>query len=290
MPNTKQLSRSIVLNHMRIALRNAVAEGNDRYGQIMAKTLKALSDSKLYSLTQRHHDEEFGALRSNNVADQKTLIPLQEAYNYLTMLGYIVPKPSPPNAPDGNSFFVTETGKEWAAEADFPLVEDADGYIEYLRTKVQQIDPTIVQYVSEALATYERRTYFASSVMIGAAAEKSVYLLLQAIQHSTTDTVFRSTIQNAMDKRGIPSLLKLIQDAVKRARSNASSPMSYDVFEGVETHLVSLFETIRVQRNDAVHPIVGKVSAEGVRLSLHAFPGACEKLYHLLAWFQSHSF
>jgi hypothetical protein len=56
-------------------------------------------------------------------------------------------------------------------------------------------------------------------------------------------------------------------------------------FEGALTHLSSLFEAIRVQRNDAVHPSTGAVEEDSVRLSYEAFPHAIKKAEALRAWF-----
>jgi hypothetical protein len=45
-----------------------------------------------------------------------------------------------------------------------------------------------------------------------------------------------------------------------------------------------LFEAIRVQRNDAVHPIAGEVNKNKLRLSLLSFPHICKKIYDILNW------
>jgi hypothetical protein len=56
-------------------------------------------------------------------------------------------------------------------------------------------------------------------------------------------------------------------------------------FDGAELHLMSLFESIRVQRNDAVHPKTANVNEESVRFSYDAFPGALQKAEALRKWF-----
>jgi hypothetical protein len=52
----------------------------------------------------------------------------------------------------------------------------------------------------------------------------------------------------------------------------------YDVMEGTTRHLMSLIEYIKVQRNDAVHPMTFQVSADSVRFSLNAFPLTFKKV------------
>jgi hypothetical protein len=56
------------------------------------------------------------------------------------------------------------------------------------------------------------------------------------------------------------------------------------VTEGTEQHLLSFFDSIRVQRNEAVHPNAALVTPSKVQLSLAAFPHACQKVYDLIGW------
>jgi len=51
---------------------------------------------------------------------------------------------------------------------------------------------------------------------------------------------------------------------------------------------MSLFESIRVQRNDAVHPSTANVDEESVRLSYDAFPRSLHKAEALREWFGNH--
>jgi hypothetical protein len=47
---------------------------------------------------------------------------------------------------------------------------------------------------------------------------------------------------------------------------------------------MSLYEAVRVQRNDAVHPMNAIVSEDSVRLLLQSFPYALSKSEELRAW------
>jgi hypothetical protein len=48
--------------------------------------------------------------------------------------------------------------------------------------------------------------------------------------------------------------------------------------------LLSLFDHIRLQRNDAIHPMNFVVSADSVRFSLYAFPMAFQRVEALRQW------
>jgi hypothetical protein len=76
-------------------------------------------------------------------------------------------------------------------------------------------------------------------------------------------------------------LLDSIGDHVARCKNLDS------VFRGSQFHLMSLFESIRVQRNDAVHPKTADVNEESVRLSYDAFPKALQKAEALRMWFDA---
>ena len=61
----------------------------------------------------------------------------------------------------------------------------------------------------------------------------------------------------------------------------------YAVHQGCSEHLISLFEMIRVQRNDAVHPTVGDVNRDKVFLTIQTLPTAISCVYKLIEWFKS---
>ena len=61
--------------------------------------------------------------------------------------------------------------------------------------------------------------------------------------------------------------------------------MPYEVHEGADAHLMAIYEAVRVQRNDAVHPLSAAVSEASVRLLLVGFPYALEKTEALRTWF-----
>jgi len=64
-----------------------------------------------------------------------------------------------------------------------------------------------------------------------------------------------------------------------------ANKMPYSVHEGNTQHLLSMFEMIRVQRNDAVHPAIGEVNRAKVFLTIQTLPPALEVTYRLIEWF-----
>ena len=86
-----------------------------------------------------------------------------------------------PGEYDLSHFKITEYGKQWLTSEDKPIPEDYDGYLDYLRTNVENIDEVMFVYISEAINTFKNRNIFASAVMLGAAAEKMIYMLAEGI-------------------------------------------------------------------------------------------------------------
>jgi hypothetical protein len=210
-------------------------------------------------------------------------VPFVEGYSYLQSLGYIVNEFNGLNPPKPAQFRITELGSRWAQDNGNPAPEDENCYLLTLKTLVPHSDPIVEQYMEEAVRAYARQMYFASAVMIGAASEKCVYLLMTALASAITDAHEKITVKNAISARGLPNMFSLLLKNLSKSKKT----IPWDIYEGVDCHIVSFQEAVRVQRNAAVHPDAGQVSPEQVRLMLSCFPAAYKKLHSLTAWLAS---
>jgi len=127
-----------------------------------------------------------------------------------------------------------------------------------------------------------RRYVFASAVMLGAASEKVVYLLSEEIKNFAIGNELKEKISRGLKYRKMKLLLDSLPDAIDALIKNTDIP--YNVHEGSNNCLFALLDAIRIQRNDAVHPIAGEVTKEKLRLLLLAFPHACKKAYDIFNW------
>ena len=155
--------------------------------------------------------------------------------------------------------------------------------MEDLRNMVQNLDPVIEQYIFESLNCYRQQLFFASAVMIGAASEKAILLLLQAITNSMSNLNSKKKATQLLDRPNLPEIFDTINKTVNMLIKAKSIP--YSVHQGCTEHLKSLLEMIRVQRNDAIHPITGQVNRTKVFLSLQTIPVALESINRLIEWF-----
>jgi hypothetical protein len=188
--------------------------------------------------------------------------------------------------PDLPFFRLTEFGKDYISQSA-PHYYDPQGYMEFLRNIVPNLDPVTEQYIFESLNCYRQQLFFASAVMIGAAAEKAILLLLQAITDSMSNPSSKRKAAQLLDRPNLPDIFDTIGKTLNPLIKAKTIP--YSVHQGCTEHLMSLFEMIRVQRNDAIHPITGLVDRTKVFLSLQTIPTALESINRLIDWFKSNS-
>jgi hypothetical protein len=222
-----------------------------------------------------------GSAYDLNAADGQLRQTATEAFYYLLHNGFIAPDLTNfPSHAHINQFFLTPRGKAWSESLE-PLPEDADGYMKVLLGLIPNLNDVIDQYIREGLGSFERRMFFAGAVMVGAAAEKAAYLLADDMVQAFKAGSRKQKLGKAIERRKLFELLALISEGIQ------DKAIPYSVTEGAEAHLMSLFEAIRVQRNDAVHPMNASVSADSVRLSFLAFPHALQRVEALRQWFRA---
>jgi hypothetical protein len=204
-----------------------------------------------------------------------------EVFFYLLYRGFILPEPQTfPAGFNHGRYWKTPRGAAWASGSE-PLPEDVDGYVRVLSQLVPKLDPVILQYIREGLGSFGREMYFSAAVMLGAASEKEIYVVGQSLAKALKDQKKQKQLDDLLEGRSLYRLLENIRQHVATC-SKLRGP-----FDGAEAHLLSLFEAIRVQRNDAVHPNTANVVEDSVRLSYDAFPRAIQKAEALRQWFES---
>jgi hypothetical protein len=181
-------------------------------------------------------------------------------------------------------FRLTEFGQDYISQSA-PHYYDPEGYMKFLRGIVPNLDTVIEQYIFESLNCYRQQLFFASAVMIGAAAEKAILLLLEAIVGSMSNVGNEKKAAQLLDRPNLPEIFDTIVKTINPLVRAKTIP--YAVHQGCTEHLTSLFEMIRVQRNDAIHPIAGQVNQTKVFLSLQTIPAALESVNKLIDWFKN---
>ncbi len=128
---------------------------------------------------------------------------------------------------------------------------------------------------------------FAAAVMLGAAAERAVLILLEEIHNWETNEGRKKKIRLLLERPSMPKIFDIIRGTINSLIEQKELP--YEIHEGVMDHHISVHEMVRVQRNDAVHPTTAQVSRNKVFLSIQAFPGVLQVLFRVKSWFVSSS-
>jgi hypothetical protein len=209
-----------------------------------------------------------------------------DAFFFLLRNGYITEEPPTDwqNFNRSNQYRVTERGKAWLSETE-PLPELVDDYMGLIHERIEPLDPVVKQYTIEALRTFNDRSYFASAVMLGAASEKVIYLLAEALRVALKESNEKAELREALKGRSLLSLLTKVTHIIKhhKAKNESQAGIPYPTYECIP-HIESLFDAIRFQRNGAVHPRTGIVSPDSVRMMLRSFPFALWKIAEVVEW------
>jgi hypothetical protein len=219
-------------------------------------------------------------------ASQQLKAATCEVFYYLLYNGFTTQEPPrdlPANPNHAVRYMLTQRGVAWT-QGTAPLPEDMEGYMRFVLSALPNLDDVIAQYIREGLSAFDRKTFFAAAVMVGAAAEKAVYLLADSILEAIKDPAREQKFRKLIEQRRLSAMFDSIEEIVK----SANQIIPYPIYDGSVSQLMSLFEAIRVQRNDAVHPMNATVSPDSIRLTFQAFPYALQKSESLREWFQSH--
>ena len=207
-----------------------------------------------------------------------------EAFFFLIRNGYIIPEVDrsmtfPMHAPRGDRYDVTPRGKRWAERTDEPLPEDTAGYMKLLKQNVATLDPVVEEYIKNALIAFNGGADFAAAVMVGAAAEKEIYMLAEAMVPAFKAASRKAKLEQLFKtKRSLTPFLVFIRDTLEM---NAKL---LDPTDSAVTQIAGMFDAIRVQRNDAVHPQTGHVSDLSVRFTIVNFPSFLMKSEEVRNW------
>ena len=227
------LDRGTVLSFMREALYDFYNRPGDPYfSTLLSMTLKKLLEAGLVD-PRVVGKADFNQLTSScNFEEKKptelveVLTVLTEGYQHLLSFGYIIPRPGSISL-SYDRFAVTKVGQQWIARAE-PIPEDRAGYLAALLKLVPNLDPITKQYAEEALMTYERRAFFASAVMIGAASESLMYQMMNALLKAVQGTPEEKNVQKAINGRSLSTMFDTLKRNIHRAKSRPSGAMNLD--------------------------------------------------------------
>jgi hypothetical protein len=131
--------------------------------------------------------------------------------------------------------------------------------------KTGTVDDVEQLYVSEALEAYSADLPNAAAVMIGAASEHALILLLSDI--AAKDATQGANATAALDQ----SALKMLRFAERYLRTRQAN-LPRHIRETLDTTFMGIANLIRMARNDAGHPALSAVDRERCFVALQLYP------------------
>jgi len=177
---------------------------------------------------------------------------------------------------------LTDYGQRCVQENQI-LPHDPDGYLKDFLREVPSADPVIQEYLSEALQCYLRDLNRAASVMLGAASERTVLLLIDAYIGSIADANKQVQLRSQVDKAN--SIFRKFE-IFDKGFAHIKLGLPKQITDNVDSLLRGVFDLIRNSRNDAGHPASGiSVSRDTNYSHLRLFVPYCKRIYDLMDWF-----
>ncbi len=220
--------------------------------------------------------------RQLGLYDHQTILSINQIVWDLIIERIITPGYENGSEPCWPFLRLTEFGKQ-IVHNNYSGNYDPLKYIEKIENIVGDLDEVIKQYLYEAFRSYKHSLFFSAAVIIGAAAERALLILLDSIKKWEDDATKQNKITNLIDRPNLPKIFELISKTVNTLIEAKQIP--YAIHEGSTEHLLSFYEMIRVQRNESVHPKVVKVNNTKVLLSIQTFPEGLKVLNRISSWF-----
>jgi hypothetical protein len=177
---------------------------------------------------------------------------------------------------------VTEYGKK-CFDAGELTAHDPDDYLQRLKTACPSIDDITLLYTGEALETFRAGNHLASAVMIGVAAEKMLFRLVDSV-HGALDTPQR---QAKFEKDTKGRKAKTQHDEVLTRLKSPTTSLPVDIGSVLVQHIDGIYDLIRRTRNDAGHPTGKRMERYETHALLLLFPTYCKTVHDLMGWLGS---
>jgi hypothetical protein len=180
-------------------------------------------------------------------------------------------------------FHVTEWGQEkLKAHPDTPY--DPDGYFKRLTASVPNLDPVILTYLWESLATFRINCLLSSAITLGCASEKALLVLIDAY----TNAIVNPRRENFQKKTDGQMIRKQYEEFNKMLDGHLRPLLPGEVKENLDTAITTVFNLFRTHRNEAGHPTGKVLTREESFAHITAFPLYVKKVYELIGWLNTH--
>ena len=178
---------------------------------------------------------------------------------------------------------VTRYGKK-CIDKQSPQPYDPDGYLEYLKSEIPDIDDIILMYISESLHAYLRGLMLSSTVMLGGASEKAFLLLFESYTNALLNPEKKKKF-TARLTAPIKRKIDMLRQEFEILKKDNQIPK--ELADDLEIQLDGICNFIRNCRNDVGHPSGRKIDRSLAYANLRLFVPYCRRIYDLIEYFSN---
>jgi hypothetical protein len=146
-------------------------------------------------------------------------------------------------------FTLTEYGKNCILTGEL-LPFDPEGYLVALNKRVQGLDSLAMQYLREAISTYNRGFFLSAAVALGIATEHLLLRMIDSYIDAHADGARKAQLRQKYEGRFIFTQYSQFKKELPAVRGKIPA----DLLADYETHLEGIFNLIRLIRNQSGHP------------------------------------
>jgi len=160
---------------------------------------------------------------------------------------------------------------------------DPNGYLVSVQSRVPGLDAVTMTYLREAISTFNREFYLSASVALGVAAEALILRMIDSYIAAFADPQRKANAE----KRYEGKQLRAQYGVFKQDFASLRPSLPPELYGDFETHLDSIFQLIRVTRNDSGHPSGTVPERAVVAANLQAFPYFAQRVLAIEKHFET---
>lgn len=181
---------------------------------------------------------------------------------------------------------LTDYGRKCIQEGSI-ISLDPEGYITTIKKELHNIDSIVIDYLSESVTAFSRNLILSSTITLGVASEQAMLILMESFAHYIQNsTQFKGIKDKLEGEDSIFRKYKVFKEALSQLPKNIRSNFA----PNFDVHIDTLFNFIRLNRNETGHPLGGGRDRNIQSANLQAFKSYLVDIYKLIDFFSQNEF
>jgi len=153
-----------------------------------------------------------------------------------------------------------------------------------LRRDIPSCDEVIIRYTEEAVSCIIAEAWLAATVMVGAASEKAILLMIDTYADAITSKMAKEKFKKKIDNRQIARKFEIFKQSYQSCQNKPSDRV---LSEGFGVAIEPTFQFCRTTRNEAGHPdVVPAFEKTEIIANLNHIPRYIKLIYELMHHFK----